>query len=146
MPDVTNWRRPLLASILIAVVAIAGCTGARPEYAGLSANDLDALGLSDVRDLTLAPEGEDPAPGVNRDEAIATAVARVGAREPPLAIMRGRAAKVSGGPLLDVWIVIFEGGTPPNEGPIENATAPPVTMTGVVVDATSGQVLWWFMH
>jgi hypothetical protein len=61
-------------------------------------------------------------------------------------IYRGTATRTTNGPAQPVWIVTVPGGTLPFDGPVGAPAVAHARLTGVIIDATSGEVWSGFMH
>jgi hypothetical protein len=81
---------------------------------------------------------------VSRDQAIAAAEAQLGSLDQSVQVLRGRASKYMDDEIREVWIVVVDGGVSPFGGP---PGAEPVRydLTGVIIDAKSGEFLRGFM-
>jgi hypothetical protein len=57
-----------------------------------------------------------------------------------------RASKLADDPQRDVFVVVTPGGEIPFDGPIGESTTKTARVTGVVIDAKTGEFMWGFMR
>lgn len=131
--------------ILLMLGATRAATGS--SVPSLSAADLHILGITSATDVTSIPDQSLPALSVTRAQAIAVAKAEVGRTDSDVRVLLGTAPRYVGEPDRSVWIVMFNGGVSPFDGPA-GVRASPITygVTGVIVDDQTGQMLSGFMH
>jgi hypothetical protein len=108
------------------------------------------IGASELQDLGIYPDktvaAVDQASDIGQEDAVATASRYFGRSDAPSLVLHAQAWRIADEPLRIVWVVIFEGGSPPvPDGP----TGMPrrvvtVEYTGAVIDADSGELLRTF--
>jgi hypothetical protein len=115
--------------------------------ATLTAEDMNAFGIKTVTDVTSGAESAqaaNAATAINRAQAIAIAATEIdlgtGYR-----VYRGTASRSPNGAPQPAWIVTTRGGTPPFDGPTGAQMSAPA-LTGVIVDAATGEIWSGFMH
>lgn len=145
-------RAIVSASIVVVLLGVADsiATGAMSPSTSrmLSTEELTQFRLVDARDVTTASITEQL--GVGREEAEAKArdeigsVTAVGDAIPR--VLRARASRFVLEPAREVWVVIFSGGTSPFDGPPGAPELPPYEVTGVIIDAETGEFIRGFMN
>lgn len=85
--------------------------------------------------------------GVTVSQAVEAARTEGGPPSAAARLYSAKAARFSGEPMRDVYVVVFAGGTFPFDGP-EGVTATDrsARITAFIVDATTGEFLRGFMH
>ena len=152
-----TWRLPVGAAALLALFVLGavalGSTAAAETSPVISANDLAVFRIHNAVDVTAQPDSAMPDTGVSRAAAITTAQQEVGPGLKEVGVMHAKAAQFVDGAERSVWVVIFSGGVMPFDGPYNAAadapgvgTTRPATVTGVVIDDTTGEFLRGFMH
>jgi hypothetical protein len=160
-------RRSLLASPLLLCLALSGAVAGSattavtlrsaspaaalavpPTVPSLTAEQERVLLISDAAEAVAAnpaaPDGTHPA--VTPAAALAIAAAYLGRTGDPARILYGRAPRTSGDPVRQAWVVLFAGGVAPVDGPPGYDGPPPTfSLTGVIVDDQTGEVLRMFM-
>jgi hypothetical protein len=118
-----------------------------PPSAVLSNNDMTDFGIVSASDVTRQNLAAGAKPGWLLSEADALSAAK---QEIDVSgesrVYQAVVIPAPGKPAQQAWIVTTPGGVPPFDGP---AGAPPVAgarLTGVVLDATTGEFLRGFMH
>lgn len=141
----------VLAAVTIAAGAVLvlyprvnlGSTAVAPM---LTTEELGTLKITDATDVTLVSDSAlAPAP-VTRADAIATAAREIGGVAGEVRVIRAMAPRYFDDAPRDVWVILYPGGTPPFDGPSGFSGAPKqARVTGVIVDAQTGEVLRGFM-
>jgi hypothetical protein len=121
--------------------ALAGSTTAADA---LAPDDLAALHISGASALGLSTSSV-PGTQVSPETAIAVAANRVGRSDPPSGLLLAQAPRYVDEPSRQVYIVLYPGGQVPGGGPSPGIGTVTARITGVIVDAQTGEVLRWFM-
>jgi hypothetical protein len=109
----------------------------------IAATDLPMIGLTTAREVTdLASAGSYGA--LSRDDALAIAQRELGTET--LRLYQGTAARYPAMPVASVWVATRSGGKSPSDGPVGAPAPSPVGYTGIIIDATSGEVWSGFGH
>lgn len=121
--------------------ALAG-PGAPPP---LTSAELDRYWITSATDVTSSEPAASQAAAISKEKAIGLAQDEIGTTDDNVRVLFGQAAQYPGQTESAVWIVLFNGGVAPFDGP---DGAPPVTytVTGVLIDATTGDFLRGFMQ
>lgn len=112
--------------------------------ATLSASDLHLFGIATAVDVTDTPNSALTASAVSRAQALTLASDELGAVSAGR-VYRGTASRSPGSPIRPVWIVTTPGGTPPFDGPAGAPALPPMRLTGMIFDASTGEFWSGFM-
>ena len=156
MQLVTNLRgRTALATLAVVVAGLVLCaaatavTAGEPEF-GLNAYDIEYAGLSEVApvaaDDTRALRGDG---GVSPADAVAIASDLAPIDPVTARTYEATAARYIGGDERPVIVVVAPGGSIPLSGPVGSEFADsmvPARITGIILDAETGEFLRGFMH
>lgn len=126
---------------------------AQPEKAILSGNatltteDMNAFGIKTATAVASGAESAEatnPATAIDRAQAIAISATEV-TLGTDYQVYSGTASRSPNAAPQPVWIVTTPGGTLPFDGPMGAQMSAPA-LTGVIVDATTGEIWSGFMH
>jgi hypothetical protein len=135
-----------LIGIGLSLAVVTTVSGASQPPA-LAPADLPNLGITSASDVTDALAGDVQQTPVDRAGAIAAAEDEVGKTDPNVRVLQGRALVSPKEPDRQVWIVLFAGGVSPFDGPAGGNMGPiTFSVTGVIIDAQTGEFIRGFMH
>lgn len=141
----------LVLGISMSVALVAGFSLQRSAEAQplapatLSSWQLDVLHISGATSIADAADAQPASVGVTRANAIVIAAARVGRTDTPVGVLHGRAPRYVSEASRGVWVVLFDGGDAPGDGPSPGIAPTKMSLTGVIIDDQTGEVLRWFM-
>ena len=134
---------------LVAIFGIVGLTkGTTPALPPASISDLQLAELRITNPVEVPDVDVNATPGgatITRAQAIAIATARVGRTDSPSGVYRASAPRYMDEPNREVWVVLFNGGDAPFDGPSPGIGPMKMRLTGVIIDDQTGEVLRWFM-
>ena len=129
----------------LALFVLAGIVSSSPvNVPMLTGPELQVLAIGDAVDVTTTPDTALPAVAVSRTQAISVAAVEVGQPGAQVRVLRGSTPPLPGQPNRPAWIILFDGAVAPFDGP-PGAPTPSFRVTGVIVDAQSGDFLSGFM-
>lgn len=132
--------------IMTIVLAVAGHAAGEPLSPPLNSYDIERAALFDVSRVE-AGSADFGSTSMTVERAISVADAEIGLGARVPFVYRGEAARFVDEPLRPVFVVTVHGGVVPNTGPVGEAREPrTVRITGIIVDAESGEFMRGFMH
>lgn len=150
-------RRPAIAATLVGILALASLQAAAAALAApapkpsMTASELAWYMVEDpVADAggqttnAYALEPSSPAKSISDAEAVAIAQAETGRTDSSVGVYSAMAHRIYAEPARAAWVVLFHGGEAPRGGPA-GAPAVAVEVTGVIIDASTGEVMSLFM-
>jgi len=111
----------------------------------LAPEDMPVFGIATAVDVTETPDTALPQTSVGRALALAAAQREIGVGA-GTRVYSGTASRFPGNPVQAVWIVTTPGGVAPSDGPLGGPGVPPVRLSGVIVDAATGEIWSGFMR
>jgi hypothetical protein len=140
-----KFLAPVTAAVLLLGAASAVVTAVSPEPDLTPDFSLELM--SQPLDVTNLPSGQMRPAATSRESALAIAQAFVDDSSARFRIYRATSRQFAHSEDRDVWVVVFEGGTPFFDGPDRpNASPSVVKLTGLIIDAQTGDLLRGFME